>query len=86
MTTTNNTIDKSRLFKRAWYLVKEKSYSLSYALITVWKEMKEAIKEIANKLALAESLQNPQNSVSVAWNPTTETMAAYYNSNAYKGD
>lgn len=86
MTTTKTTINKSRLFKRAWYLVKERSYSLSYALITVWKEMKEAIKDTANKLALAESLLNPQSSVSVTWNPTAETMAVYYNSSCYKGD
>jgi hypothetical protein len=86
MTTTNTTINKSRLFKRAWYLVKECSYSLSYALRTVWKEMKEAIKEITNRLDLSESLLTTQNSISVAWNATAETMAAYYNSSCYKGD
>lgn len=79
-------IDKSRLFKRAWYLVKARYYSLSFALRTVWAEMKEAIKRAASELSLAESLQNPQNSVSAAFNPSSEAMQSYYNSNAYKGD
>jgi len=83
---TNNPINKSRLFKRAWYLVKTRCYSLSYALITVWREMKEAIKNDSNKLALSESLLTTQNSISVAWSATAETMAAYYNSSCYKGD
>lgn len=48
--------------------------------------MKESIKRAANELALAESLKNPQSSVSVAFNPSADTMQSYYNSNAYKGD
>ena len=86
MTTTKTTINKSRVFKRAWYLVKERSYSLSYALRQVWKEMKEAIKDTANKLAIVEPLLDPQSSVSVDWNPSPEAMAAYYNLSCYKGD
>jgi len=86
MTTTNNSINKSRLFKRAWYLVKRSGYSLSYALKTVWAEMKAYAIEKANELDYLESLKNPQNSVSVAWNPSPEVMAAYYNSNCYKAD
>lgn len=84
--TTTTTINKSRLFKRAWYLVKQRSYSLSYALTTVWAEMKAYIIKQANELAYTESLRNPQSSVSQAWNPSPEAMAAYYSSNAYKGD
>jgi len=83
---TNNPINKSRLFKRAWYLVKERSYSLSYALITVWREMKEAVKEAALKLAYETSLLKTQTNVSVAWIASPEAMAAYYNSSCYKGD
>jgi len=86
MTTTKTTINKSRLFKRAWYLVKERGYKLSYALRTVWAEMKAYIIKQANESAYTESLRNPQSSVSVAWNPSPESMAAYYNSSCYKGD
>ncbi len=86
MTTTNSTINKSRLFKRAWYLVKTKYYSLSFALKAVWSELKAAINRTTNELALVESLQNPQNSVSTTFSPLSDTMQSYYNSNAYKGD
>lgn len=86
MTTTKTTINKSKLFKRAWYLVKERGYKLSYALQTVWAEMKAYIIKQVNELAYAESLLNPQISVSVAWNPSADTMQSYYNSSCYKGD
>lgn len=79
MTTTNNKINRSRLFKRAWYLVKERCYSLSYALKTVWAEMKEAIKDKINKL-------NTMQYTGSTWTPSTESMQVYYNSNSYKGD
>jgi len=75
---TTNKIDKSRLFKRVWYLVKERSYSLSFALVTVWKEMKEAIKKAIEKLTIQYT--------GSTWTPSPETMAAYYNSNCYKAD
>lgn len=78
-TATNNSIDKSRLFKRAWYLVKTKCFSLSYALKTVWAEMKQAIKVRTAKLETVEYTGS-------TWTPSTETMAAYYNSNCYKAD
>jgi hypothetical protein len=43
-------IDKSRLFKRAWFLVNKNSYSLSYALKLVWSELKQAVKDAAVKI------------------------------------
>jgi len=70
-------INKSRLMKRAWYLVKQKCFSISYALVTVWKEIKEAIKESAVEII--------EYSGSI-FNPTPEIMAEYYNSNCYKAD
>lgn len=79
MTTTNNSIDKSRLFKRAWYLVKTKYYSLSFALKTVWAEMKKAIKETIAKLETVEYTGS-------IWTPSSVTMAVYYSSNCYKAD
>jgi len=82
MTTTNNSIDKSRLFKRAWYLVRTKCYSISYALKTVWNEMKTAIKERIAKLEISETIQY---SFSI-WTPSAESMQSYYNTSCYKGD
>lgn len=46
-------INKSRLMKRAWYLVREKGYSLSCAMIKVWKEAKEYVAEKANEVKAA---------------------------------
>ena len=43
------TIDKSRLMKRAWYLVKNQGYTLGIAMSKVWKEMKEFIAEKARE-------------------------------------
>jgi hypothetical protein len=40
-----SSFNKSRLFKRAWYLVKNRMYSMSYALKVVWREMKEYAKQ-----------------------------------------
>lgn len=37
---TKLNINKKKLFRRAWFLVKEKYYDLLYALKQVWKEMK----------------------------------------------
>ena len=39
------TIDKSKLMKRAWYLVKNQGYSLGVAMSKVWSEMKSFISE-----------------------------------------
>lgn len=39
------TIDKSKLMKRAWYLVKNQGYSLGVAMSKVWSEMKSFIAE-----------------------------------------
>jgi len=72
-------INKSRLMKRAWYLVKEKYYSLSFALTTVWAEMKEAIKRKINESAPVQEMQT-------SWTPNPQSMQDYYNSNSYKGD
>ena len=70
MKTTNNSINKSRLFKRAWCLVKERSYSISYALKTVWAEMKQSIKERIAKLETVEYTGS-------TFTPSPETMSAY---------
>jgi len=43
------TIDKSRLMKRAWYLVKNQGFTLGFAMSKVWKEMKEFIAEKVNQ-------------------------------------
>lgn len=51
------TINKSRLMSRAWYLVKNQGYSLSWAMTKVWKEMKEYI---AEKLLEIESNKLPE--------------------------
>ena len=37
--------DKSKLMKRAWYLVKNQGYSLGFAMSKVWSEMKSFISE-----------------------------------------
>jgi len=79
-------INKSRLMKRAWYLARTKYYSLSFALSTVWSEMKEAIKSRINAAIIIENDKNPQNSISMAFNPSPESMQEFYNSNEYKGD
>ena len=79
-------IDKSRLMKRAWYLVKERGYKIGYAMKTVWGEMKAYAVEKKNELAYLESLKMPQNSLSVPFNPSADTMQSYYNSSCYKGD
>lgn len=43
-------INKSRLMTRAWYLVKNQGYTLSFAMTKVWSEMKEYIAEKAREL------------------------------------
>lgn len=75
-------INKSRLMKRAWYLVKERSYTISYAMKTVWTEMKEAIKERIAKLVIDKTVQY----VGSTWISSPETMYNYYNTSTYKGD
>ena len=79
MTTT---INKSRLFKRAWYLTKTKYGSFAYNLKKVWAEMKEEAKKQAAKFI---NVSFPEMTIST-WTPSPEAMQAYYNSNAYKGD
>lgn len=79
MTTT---INKSRLMKRAWYLVKERSYSISYAMKIVWAEMKKAIKERIDKLVIDKAVQY----AGCTWIPSPEAMYNYYNTSTYKGD
>ena len=80
--TTTTKINLSRLMKCAWYLVKEKCYSMSYAMITVWAEMKETIKSRIAQMVISENVQYTGST----WTPSPETMAAYYNSNCYKAD
>jgi predicted amidohydrolase len=82
MTATNTAIDKSRLFKRAWYLTKNKYGSFAYNLKKVWAEMKEAIKERISKIEMAITPEY----TGCNWTPSAKTMAAYYNSSCYKGD
>ena len=78
MTTTN----KSKLFKRAWYLTKNQYGSFAYNLKKVWAEMKEAIKERIAKIEMAETPEY----TGCNWTPSPEAMYNYYNSNCYKGD
>ena len=75
-------INKSRLFKRAWYLVKNQGYNLSFALKKVWSEMKEYIAEKAKEKA-NEHLPEYQGSTFCY---SEETMRDFYQSNCYKGD
>lgn len=75
-------INKSLLFKRAWYLVKTKYVSFSYALKMIWADFKETIK----RNAAAEQCAKIDYSVIVPFTPSAETMAEYYNSSCYKGD
>lgn len=75
----NTQIDKSRLFKRAWYLVKKQFYTLSQALKKVWAEMKEYAKEKASEIAIKVDFSTP-------FKVSADSMQAYYNSTAYKGD
>lgn len=83
MTTTNYKIDKSRLFKRAWYLFKQGfAGTFSYYLKQVWAEMKKALIEKIRKIEYA----NYPEYRGTTWAPSAETMAAFYNSNCYKGD
>lgn len=76
-------INRTRLFKRAWYLFKQ-GYNgpFSYCLKRVWKEMKEALADRIRDIKYAD-YKEYQGS---PWTPTVETMGAYYNSNSYKGD
>jgi len=76
------TVNKSRLFQRAWYLTKNKYGSFAYNLRKVWAEMKKAIKDTIAKIELSETVQY----TATTWTPSPETMYNYYNSNAYKGD
>jgi hypothetical protein len=73
------TIDKSRLMKRAWFLVKNQGYTMSFAMSKVWKEMKEAIKKAIDQLTISEYTGS-------TWTPSPEKMQVYYNSDSYKGD
>ena len=75
-------INKVKLMNRAWYLVKNRCYSISYALKTVWKELKEAIENKIRKLEISETVQYSGST----FKPSAATMQTYYNSNAYKGD
>ena len=75
-------INKSLLFKRAWYLVKTKYVSFSYALKMIWSDFKQAAKRKAD----AEICEKMNFSASTPFAPSAETMQAYYNSNDYKGD
>lgn len=84
MKATTYTINKSRLFKRAWYLVKTCGYSISNALKKVWSEMKAYAIEKTNESAYLESLKRPQ--IYTPWTPSPETMATYYGGGTYKGD
>jgi hypothetical protein len=75
-------INKSRLMKRSWYLVKERSYSISYAMKTVWAEMKQALKDALLKIEIVAALEYTGS----IWKPSAETMQSFYNSNCYKAD
>jgi len=75
-------IDKSKLMKRAWYLVKKQGYSLSYAMIKVWKELKDFAKEQIEQAK--RDLMPEYQGCNIQ--PTAEAMYNFYNSNEYKGD
>lgn len=64
------TIDKSRLMKRAWWLVKNKGYNLAYAMKKVWAEMKAYIVEKALEAAAIIEMEKLQ-----AWWATDEYKA-----------
>ena len=81
MTTTS--IDKSRLFKRAWFLFKQGyNGTFSYCLKKVWAELKQAVKDAIAKIELAAAPRFTGCNLT----PSPETMAAYYNTSCYKGD
>lgn len=64
------TINKSRLMKRAWYLVKNQGYTLGFAMSKVWKEMKKIIAEKA-----AEAKAEIESAKLQAWWSTPEYKA-----------
>lgn len=75
-------IDKQKLMRRAWYLVKNQGYTIGFAMAKVWKEMKDFIIEKAeqDKRDLLPEIQT------ISWNPNPDSMQEFYNSNEYKGD
>lgn len=83
--TTDLKINKSRLFKRAWYLCKQGyNGSISDCLKQVWAEMKEYR---AEKIREIESAKKPK-VFGTAPDPVTMAnyLSEFYKSNAYKGD
>ena len=75
-------VNKSLLFKRAWYMVNQKGYSLSFALKMVWADFKETVRKAAIELLNKDYAFSPV----VGFNPSPEKMQSYYDSNCYKGD
>lgn len=85
--TTDLKINKSRLFKRSWYLFKQGyNGTFSDCLKLVWAEMKEfrakRIREIELSNLPKTSLTRPETDPVAMANYLTE----FYNSNCYKGD
>jgi len=78
------TINKSKLFKRAWYLTKNQFGSFSFNLKKVWKELKQAVKDAINALIVIETEKQPL--YSNGYKATNETLENFYRSNCYKGD
>lgn len=88
MSTIKNGFDRSRIMRRAWFLVNNQSFSFAYAMQTAWKEAKEYKAEKAAEAAFkAEYEPNGQQDwVTSPLATSAETMAEYYQSNIYKGD
>jgi hypothetical protein len=76
-------INKSRLFKRAWYLFKQGyNGTFSYCLKRVWAEMKQAVIDAIAKIEMAAAPKY----INSTFAPSAETMCNFYHSSCYKGD
>ena len=78
-------LNKSEIMRNAWIRVKEKGYSLSYALECAWYDAKYFFTRILEKIAEIER-NIKLNETSSEWKPDADTMYQFYNSNVYKGD
>ena len=91
-TKTIQSVSKSNVMARAWRIFKQHLSNFtrfSDCLSRAWKVEKENLKGRIEKAAmevLSITYAQVDMSISYAFKPSAETMAAYYNSNCYKGD
>jgi len=86
-TKSTQKVSKRAVMKRAWAIFKQKLSnfkSFSECLARAWKVEKENLRDRIEKAI--KIYLNADMSTTVAFCPSPESMQAYYNSNAYKGD